>query len=89
MTLAISLTPHSTPQPRLPTHSPHSLSVQLYDPAGSGAVDGEVLRRFLLQFGLTDITKGDIATLVDLSDRDKDGKIGLSDFRRIVAQSKS
>ena len=47
-------------------------------------MDVEVLRRFLLDFGLTDLTKGDLSTLVDFADRDKDGKIGLSDFRKMT-----
>ena len=49
-------------------------------------MDLEVLRGYLLQCGLSDLTKGDMGTLLDLSDRDRDGRIGLSDFRRMLTQ---
>ena len=49
-------------------------------------MDPEVLRSYLMQFGLTDLTKGDVATVIEVTDRDKDGKINLSDFRKILTQ---
>ena len=85
-------TPHHAALPALSLHLPFPLTFhpfplpmpQLYDPAGTGALDPEVLRGFLVQFGLTDLTKGDLATLLDLSDRDKDGRVNLSDFRKML-----
>jgi Ca2+-binding EF-hand superfamily protein len=57
----------------------------VYDPSGTGYVDAEVVRGMLVRFGLSDLTKADMQTLMDMTDRDRDGKVGLSDFRKMVA----
>ena len=57
---------------------------QLFDPHGRGYVDTEHLTAVLVGLGVTEVTRGDVQLLVEQSDRDKDGKIGLNDFRRMV-----
>ena len=58
---------------------------QLFDPHNRGYVDTEHLTAVLVGLGATEVTRGDIQLLVEQNDRDKDGKIGLTDFKRMLS----
>ena len=57
---------------------------QLFDPHNRGYVDTEHLTAVLVGLGVTEVTRGDVQLLVEQNDRDKDGKIGLNDFKRMM-----
>ena len=57
---------------------------QLFDPHNRGYVDTENLTAVLVGLGVTEVTRGDVQLLVEQNDRDKDGKIGLNDFKRMM-----
>ena len=57
---------------------------QLFDPHNRGYVDTEHLMAVLMGLGVAEVTRGDVQLLVEQNDRDKDGKIGLNDFKRMV-----
>lgn len=58
---------------------------QLFDPHSRGYVDTEHLTAVLVGLGVSEVTRGDVQLLVEQNDRDKDGKIGLNDFRRMIS----
>ena len=62
---------------------------QLFDPQGRGYVDTEFVMGVLMGLGVAEVTRGDVQLLVEQNDRDKDGKIGLSDFKRMVSSHAS
>ena len=57
---------------------------KVYDPQGTGYVDTTVLRGIFEKLGFGTITEEDVKILVETADVDKDGRISLEDFRRMV-----
>ena len=57
---------------------------QLFDPHNRGYVDTDHLTAVLVGLGVTEVTRGDVQLLIEQNDRDKDGKIGLNDFKRMM-----
>eukprot|EP01065_Artemidia_motanka_P011723 TRINITY_DN16380_c0_g1_i2.p3 TRINITY_DN16380_c0_g1~~TRINITY_DN16380_c0_g1_i2.p3 ORF type:complete len:267 (+),score=110.36 TRINITY_DN16380_c0_g1_i2:123-803(+) len=57
---------------------------KVYDPKGTGFVDPEVLRNVMQQMGYGPMTEDEAVALIKTADWDGDGKIGLSDFRRML-----
>ena len=80
---------------RIQTHT-HTNAVQIkqeafkvYDPQDTGYVDLETLRSIFSNLGFGEVTAEDVAVLIETADTDGDGKIGLADFRKMVAHSKA
>ena len=48
----------------------------------------EVLRSIFSNLGFGEVTPEDVTVLIETADVDGDGKISLSDFRKMVARSK-
>ena len=61
---------------------------KVYDPHDTGYVDLEVLRSIFSNLGFGEVTSEDVDVLIETADVDGDGKISLSDFRKMVAHSK-
>jgi Ca2+-binding EF-hand superfamily protein len=78
-----------TSSPPIPGFDPVQEAFRVFDPSNSGYVDPELLRSLLLGFGLTELTRADMSAVIDMTDRDRDGKVGLSDFRRMLQQQQS
>ena len=86
---------HGSKQQQLSGSGPASQSdvlleaFQLFDPQGRCYVDTEHLAAVLVRLGLTEVTRGDIQVLIEQNDRDRDGKIGLNDFKRMLGAQNS
>jgi hypothetical protein len=61
---------------------------QVYDPHDTGYVDLEVLRSIFSNLGFGEVTSEDVNVLIETADVDGDGKISLSDFRKMVSHTK-
>jgi len=61
---------------------------QVYDPHDTGFVDLEVLRSIFSNLGFGEVTSEDVNVLIETADVDGDGKISLSDFRKMVSHTK-
>ena len=75
--------------PPMPGFDPVQEAFRVFDPSSSGHVDAELLRSLLLSFGLTELTRADMTAVIDMTDRDRDGKVGLADFRKMLQQQQS
>ncbi|KAJ1637637.1 hypothetical protein T492DRAFT_951239 [Pavlovales sp. CCMP2436] len=60
----------------------------VYDPASTGYVDIDTLKRIMSDLGFADITDEDVGVLVGAADVDGDGRISLDDFRNMLAFNK-
>ncbi len=65
-------------------YDPVAEAFKIYDPADTGFIDLDVFREILANLGFGDITEQDVQTLVDTADCDGDGRVSLSDFRRML-----
>jgi Ca2+-binding EF-hand superfamily protein len=63
---------------------PVAEAFKVYDPQETGYVDTIVLRGIFEKLGFGTITEEDVKILVETADVDKDGKISLEDFRRMI-----
>eukprot|EP00937_MAST-01D_sp_MAST-1D-sp2_P000197 g197.t1 len=68
---------------------PLAEAFKAYDPTNTGYVDPEVLRRVFENLGFGEITDDDMKILIETGDVDKDGKISLDDFRKMVSFNKA
>jgi len=71
----------------LTNYDPVQEAFKIYDPHDTGYIDLDVFREILSNLGFGDITDQDIQTLIDTADVDGDGKVSLSDFRKMLPTS--
>jgi|TARA_B110000211_G_C13749161_1_gene408011 Ca2+-binding EF-hand superfamily protein len=63
---------------------PVAEAFKVYDPQETGFVDTGVLRGIFEKLGFGTITEEDVRILIETADVDKDGKISLDDFRKMI-----
>ncbi|KAJ8608753.1 hypothetical protein CTAYLR_007788 [Chrysophaeum taylorii] len=63
---------------------PVAEAFKVYDPNGTGFVDTQVLRTIFENLGFGEVTEDDLQILTETGDVDGDGKISLSDFRKML-----
>ena len=68
----------------LGTYDPVREAFRAYDPNGTGFADPEMLRSIFETLGYGPINEEDIKVLIETADADRDGKIGLEDFRMMM-----
>jgi len=68
----------------LGTYDPVREAFRAYDPNGTGFADPEMLRSIFETLGYGPINEEDIKVLIETADADRDGKIGLEDFRKMM-----
>ncbi len=81
--------PHFSP--RFPPHFrptlPHNSAThppQAYDPEGKGYIDAASLKGVFSRLGMEPLSDEDISVLSSAAGRDRDGKIGLEEFRAML-----
>lgn len=57
---------------------------KVYDPQETGFVDMEVTREVFQTLGYGEVSEEDIRIILETADTDRDGRIGLEDFRKMV-----
>lgn len=57
------------------------------DPLEKGYADMKKIERILQKVGFSEITETDLKNLQKAIDMDKDGKVGLDDFRRMIRRA--
>eukprot|EP00927_Polykrikos_kofoidii_P059037 TRINITY_DN5402_c0_g1_i1.p1 TRINITY_DN5402_c0_g1~~TRINITY_DN5402_c0_g1_i1.p1 ORF type:complete len:181 (-),score=40.94 TRINITY_DN5402_c0_g1_i1:59-601(-) len=57
---------------------------KVYDPHGTGFVDMDVVKAFFKDLGYGDLSEEDAKIILETADANKDGRIGLDDFRMMV-----
>jgi len=57
---------------------------KVYDPQETGFVDMEVTREIFQTLGYGEVSEEDIRIILETADTDRDGRIGLEDFRKMV-----
>ena len=67
---------------------PVAEAFKVYDPQQTGFVDTTVLRGIFEKLGFGTITEEDVKILVETADVDKDGRISLEDFRKMIEPGK-
>ena len=72
----------------LGNYDPTKEAFKAYDPAGTGFIDTDTLRSIFESLGYGEMSDDDLLVLVETADVDKDGKISLDDFRRMLQFSK-
>lgn len=76
-------------QNELTNYDPVAEAFKIYDPQETGYVDLAIFRDVLSNLGFEAVNDQDLQTLVDTADVDGDGRINLSDFRRMLAHQAS
>jgi calmodulin len=71
-------------QNELSNYDPVAEAFKIYDPEDTGFLDITVFREILGNLGFNDINEQDIQTLIDTADVDGDGRVSLSDFRKML-----
>jgi len=69
---------------QISTIDPISEAFSVLDPTNTGFVQDTKIRKIFENFGFGDLSAEELLVLVDESDFDKDGKLGLEDFRRLA-----
>jgi Ca2+-binding EF-hand superfamily protein len=69
---------------QLTNFDPVKEAFKVYDPHNTGFVDMEVIKSFFKDLGYGDISEEDAKIILETADGDKDGRIGLDDFRMMV-----
>uniref|UniRef100_A0A0G4IEX6 EF-hand domain-containing protein n=1 Tax=Chromera velia CCMP2878 TaxID=1169474 RepID=A0A0G4IEX6_9ALVE len=69
---------------QLTNFDPVKEAFKVYDPLDTGFVDMNVVKEFFKNLGYGDISEDDAKILLQTADADKDGRIGLEDFRMMV-----
>jgi Ca2+-binding EF-hand superfamily protein len=54
------------------------------DPTNIGYIEEDRLRKIFANFGLSDLSDEELLLLIAQADFDKDGKLGIDDFRRLA-----
>lgn len=70
------------------TKDPVEEAFAILDPAESGVIDEDHLKKLCAKIGLGDITDEELKLLTDSADSDGDGRISVEDFRSL-SKSKS
>jgi len=68
---------------------PQAEAFKVYDPTGSGALDGDKLRKVFKTFGMGELTTAELEMLTKTADIDGDGIVSLQDFRQLVSSTKA
>jgi calmodulin len=63
---------------------PIAEAFKLYDPEEKGFISKEKLRHIFENMGYGALTDKDLEILISCADEDRDGKISLSDFRKML-----
>eukprot|EP00747_Dinoflagellata_sp_TGD_P162415 gnl/TRDRNA2_/TRDRNA2_179984_c0_seq1.p1 gnl/TRDRNA2_/TRDRNA2_179984_c0~~gnl/TRDRNA2_/TRDRNA2_179984_c0_seq1.p1 ORF type:complete len:175 (-),score=59.05 gnl/TRDRNA2_/TRDRNA2_179984_c0_seq1:179-703(-) len=69
---------------QLTNFDPVKEAFKVYDPQNTGFVDLEVVKTFFKELGYGEISEEDAKIILETADADKDGRIGLDDFRMMV-----
>uniref|UniRef100_A0A7S2DSQ3 EF-hand domain-containing protein n=1 Tax=Alexandrium andersonii TaxID=327968 RepID=A0A7S2DSQ3_9DINO len=69
---------------QLTNFDPVKEAFKVYDPHGTGFIDMDVVKTFFKELGYGDISDEDAKIILETADGDKDGRIGLEDFRMMV-----
>mmetsp|Transcript_98774 Transcript_98774/g.288113 ORF Transcript_98774/g.288113 Transcript_98774/m.288113 type:complete len:199 (+) Transcript_98774:3-599(+) len=69
---------------QLTNFDPVKEAFKVYDPHGTGFVEMDVVKTFFKELGYGDISDEDAKIILETADGDKDGRIGLEDFRTMV-----
>merc|ERR1719408_1101860 len=69
---------------QLTNFDPVKEAFKVYDPHDTGFVDMNVVKDFFTNLGYGEISDEDTKIILDTADGDKDGRIGLDDFRMMV-----
>jgi Ca2+-binding EF-hand superfamily protein len=69
---------------QLTNFDPVKEAFKVYDPQDTGFVDMEVVKEFFANLGYGEISDEDAKIILETADGDKDGRIGLEDFRMMV-----
>jgi len=69
---------------QLTNFDPVKEAFKVYDPHGTGFLDMDVVKGFFKDLGYGEISDEDAKIILDTADADKDGRIGLEDFRMMV-----
>mmetsp|Transcript_59347 Transcript_59347/g.130014 ORF Transcript_59347/g.130014 Transcript_59347/m.130014 type:complete len:174 (-) Transcript_59347:61-582(-) len=69
---------------QLTNFDPVKEAFKVYDPNDTGFVDMSIVKEFFANLGYGDISDEDAKIILETADADKDGRIGLEDFRLMV-----
>lgn len=69
---------------QFPNFDPVKEAFKVYDPNSTGYVDIEMIKEFFQNLGYGEVSDEDIKIIMETADDDKDGRIGLEDFRKMV-----
>mmetsp|Transcript_44958 Transcript_44958/g.113945 ORF Transcript_44958/g.113945 Transcript_44958/m.113945 type:complete len:187 (+) Transcript_44958:41-601(+) len=69
---------------QLTNFDPVKEAFKVYDPHNTGFVDMDMIKSFFKDLGYGDISDEDAKIILETADSDKDGRIGLDDFRKMV-----
>jgi len=69
---------------QLTNFDPVKEAFKVYDPHNTGFVDMDMIKTFFKDLGYGDISDEDAKIILETADSDKDGRIGLDDFRMMV-----
>mmetsp|Transcript_46131 Transcript_46131/g.81197 ORF Transcript_46131/g.81197 Transcript_46131/m.81197 type:complete len:178 (-) Transcript_46131:98-631(-) len=69
---------------QLTNFDPVKEAFKVYDPQNTGFVDMDVVKTFFKELGYGEISEEDAKIILETADGDKDGRIGLDDFRMMV-----
>ncbi|OQS05883.1 hypothetical protein THRCLA_02052 [Thraustotheca clavata] len=67
---------------------PVAEAFKAYDPEGTGYVDFQMLSRLFEKLGYGRLNDDDLKVLIATADKDKDGRLNLSDFRSMLTINK-
>lgn len=65
---------------------PLAEAFQVYDPQGTGTMDESILRGIMEALGYGKLPPEDMKELLKVADVDRDGKVSLDDFKRMIAR---
>mmetsp|Transcript_97819 Transcript_97819/g.174241 ORF Transcript_97819/g.174241 Transcript_97819/m.174241 type:complete len:180 (+) Transcript_97819:70-609(+) len=69
---------------QLTNFDPVKEAFKVYDPNNTGFVDMDMVKYFFKELGYGEISDEDAKIILETADGDKDGRIGLDDFRMMV-----
>uniref|UniRef100_A0A7S2K1J0 Calmodulin n=1 Tax=Zooxanthella nutricula TaxID=1333877 RepID=A0A7S2K1J0_9DINO len=69
---------------QLTNFDPVKEAFKVYDPHNTGFVDMDMLKTLFKDLGYGEISEEDAKIILETADSDKDGRIGLTDFRMMV-----
>eukprot|EP00397_Hematodinium_sp_SG-2012_P047012 GEMP01053307.1.p1 GENE.GEMP01053307.1~~GEMP01053307.1.p1 ORF type:complete len:172 (+),score=36.35 GEMP01053307.1:69-584(+) len=69
---------------QLHNFDPVKEAFKVFDPNGTESVDMNVIKECFQELGYGDVSEEDLKIVLEIADADKDGRIGLEDFRKMV-----